>query len=123
MNLSPVRFSGSVNTVENLTFSTSNTITIIDPGVYKIDFYISFEPTTSPICFLIGEVGTTNSAGNIVLLPNPNGGEISASRILTLDTGATLQIINVSGDTISLPNIATSGFQRVNARFVVFRIF
>ncbi|PFJ11109.1 hypothetical protein COI89_19300 [Bacillus cereus] len=101
----------------------NTTIIIIDPGVYKIDFYISFEPTTSPICFFIGGVGSTNTAGNIVLRPNPNGGEISVSRILTLDTGETLQIINASGDTISLPNIATNGTVKVNARLVVFRIF
>ncbi|PEL85850.1 hypothetical protein CN626_27315 [Bacillus wiedmannii] len=123
MNLSPVRFSGSVNTVQNLTFSTFNTITIIDPGVYKVEYYISFSPSSSPICFIIGGVGSSNTAGNIILLPNPTGGEISVSRILTLDTGATLQIINASGDTISLPNLSTNGTQKVNARFVVYRIF
>ncbi|WP_257131292.1 Gly-Xaa-Xaa repeat protein, partial [Bacillus wiedmannii] len=123
LNLSPVRFSGSVNTVQNLTFSTFNTITIIDPGVYKVEYYISFSPSSSPICFIIGGVGSSNTAGNIILLPNPTGGEISVSRILTLDTGATLQIINASGDTISLPNLSTNGTQKVNARFVVYRIF
>ncbi|WP_253717630.1 hypothetical protein, partial [Bacillus cereus] len=122
-NLSPVSFTGSVNTVQNLIFSTNNTITIIDPGVYKVEFYISFEPTLNEICFIIGGVGVNNSAGNIILLPNPNGGEISVSRILTLTAGATLQVINVSDATISLPLLGTSGFQRVNARFIVYRIF
>ncbi|MDR5044366.1 hypothetical protein FNE59_00850 [Bacillus thuringiensis] len=112
-----------MNTVQNLTFSTSNTITIIDPGVYKVEYYISFSPSSSSICFIIGEVGATNTAGNIILLPNPNGGEISVSRILNLAAGATLQIINASGNTISLPNLSTNGTQKVNARFLVFRIF
>ncbi|PFJ11110.1 hypothetical protein COD67_23900 [Bacillus cereus] len=101
----------------------NTTIIIIDPGVYKIDFYISFEPTTSPICFFIGGVGSTNTAGNIVLRPNPNGGEISVSRIVSPAAGATFQIINASDTDIILPSIVTNGIPRVNARLVVFRVF
>ncbi|WP_410491864.1 hypothetical protein QMA40_30165 (plasmid) [Bacillus thuringiensis] len=123
MDLAPVNFSGSVNTVQNLTFSTSNTITIIDAVVYKVEYYISFLPSVSPICFVIGGVGDNNTAGNIILPPNPNGREISVSRILSLAAGATLQIINASGATISLPGLATNGTLKVNARFLVIRIF
>ncbi|MED3214771.1 hypothetical protein P4495_32850, partial [Bacillus thuringiensis] len=122
-SLSPVNFSGSVNTVMNLTFSTLNTITIIDTGIYKAEFYISFEPTTDPVCFIIGPVGSTNTAGNIALLAQPNGSEISVSRIMPLNTGDTLQVINVSDSSITLPALSITTDGRVNARFVVYRIF
>ncbi|HDR6319141.1 TPA: hypothetical protein QCU53_006118 [Bacillus thuringiensis] len=101
---------------------TNDTITIVDSGVYKLEYYLSIDQTSiAPICFVISVNGNTNTQLNIVI--STSGGEISTGAIRNLNSGDTLQLVNLSDNPITVPALSVGGLGRQNVRFVIYKIF
>ncbi|PHD55754.1 hypothetical protein COF61_27735 [Bacillus toyonensis] len=101
---------------------TNDTLTIVDSGVYKLEYYLSTSPASiAPICFVISVNGSTATLFNMVIATS--GSEISVGAIATLNSGDTLQLVNLSDNPTTLPNLSASGLGRQNARFLIYKIF
>ncbi|MBG9753157.1 hypothetical protein ABD82_28670 [Bacillus thuringiensis] len=120
-NLGVVTF--ATNTLSNVLINgTNDTLTIVDSGVYKLEYYLSTDTASiAPISFVISLNGNIESLLNIIIATS--GGEISAGAIRTLDSGDTLQLVNLSNNPTTLPSLAASGLRRQNARFLIYKIF
>ncbi|MEB4819854.1 collagen-like protein [Bacillus thuringiensis] len=120
-NLGVVTFNTTIlNNV--LINGTNDTLTIVDSGVYKLEYYLSTSPDSiAPISFVISLNGSTATLFNIIVATS--GGEISLGAIGTLNSGDTLQLVNFSDNPTTLPNLSASGLGRQNARFLIYKIF
>ncbi|EOO99798.1 hypothetical protein ICO_06775, partial [Bacillus cereus BAG2O-1] len=100
----PVNFNNSTQ-VTNLIFNSPDTIVIIDPGIYIINFYIAIDPTTiPPILFAVGINGTTQGQRSMGV--NTSGSMISSILITSLNTGDQIQIYNVGQNAVTIPQVS-----------------
>ncbi|MDM5192807.1 Gly-Xaa-Xaa repeat protein [Bacillus hominis] len=102
--------------LNNINFNdTSDTLTILETGVYDISFSASTTfPGSSPFGFGIsfnGQPPTRNFSTNVI------GGAVSFSTIVTLTAGTTLSV-QPTANTISIPNTGDT-----TATLSVFRIY
>jgi len=102
--------------INNITFNdTSDTLTIIETGVYDISFSASTTfPGSSPFGFGIsfnGQPPTRNFSTNVI------GSAVSFSTIVTLQAGTTIAV-QPTANTISIPNTGDT-----TATLSVFRIY
>ncbi len=102
--------------INNITFNdTSDTLTIIETGVYDISFSASTTfPGSSPFGFGIsfnGQPPTRNFSTNVI------GSAVSFSTIVTLQAGTTIAV-QPTANTISIPNTDDT-----TATLSVFRIY
>ncbi|OTX08892.1 hypothetical protein BK712_07795 [Bacillus thuringiensis serovar seoulensis] len=109
--------------IQNINQPSSDTLTIIDAGVYKLEFYISTDASgTIPIVFAFQINGSnTNQKGMGIFVTS--GGIISNGLITTLNPGDILQVVNVSTVSIVIPDLTAGGIARPSARFIVYRLF
>ena len=102
--------------LNNITFNdTSDTLTILETGVYDISFSASTTfPGSSPFGFGIsfnGQPPTRNFSTNVI------GSAVSFSTIVTLQAGTTISV-QPTANTISIPNTGDT-----TATLSVFRIY
>ncbi|EJR03290.1 Gly-Xaa-Xaa repeat protein, partial [Bacillus cereus] len=102
--------------LNNLSFNdTSDTLTILETGVYDISFSASTTfPGSSPFGFGIsfnGQPPTRNFSTNVI------GSAVSFSTIVTLTAGTTISV-HPTANTISIPNTGDT-----TATLSVFRIY
>lgn len=102
--------------INNITFNdTSDTLTILETGVYDISFSASTTfPGSSPFGFGIsfnGQPPTRNFSTNVI------GSAVSFSAIVTLQAGTTIAV-QPTANTISIPNTGDT-----TATLSVFRIY
>ncbi|MEV5109209.1 collagen-like protein, partial [Bacillus sp. LBA3-1-1.1] len=102
--------------LNNITFNdTSDTLTILETGVYDISFSASTTfPGSSPFGFGIsfnGQPPTRNFSTNVI------GSAVSFSTIVTLQAGTTIAV-QPTANTISIPNTGDT-----TATLSVFRIY
>ncbi|PGO77416.1 hypothetical protein CN980_11980, partial [Bacillus cereus] len=114
----------NIQYINNISFNPiSDTITIIDAGVYKLEFYISINAGgTAPIVFSF-EINGNNMLQKAMGISVTSGGIISNSVIRPLNAGTILRVMNVSASSISIPDVDVGMQGRQSARFVVYRIF
>ncbi|XLP25838.1 Gly-Xaa-Xaa repeat protein (plasmid) [Bacillus toyonensis] len=107
----------------NITFNGSDTLTIITAGVYKLEFYISTATGgTAPIVFSF-QINGINTNQRAMGVSVTSGGIISNGLIANLTAGNTLQVVNVSATSVSIPDVTVGVNGRQSARFIVYRIF
>ncbi|MDY8166540.1 collagen-like protein [Bacillus thuringiensis] len=100
----PVNFNNSIQ-ITNLIFNSPDTIVIIDPGIYIINFYIAIDPTTiPPILFAVGINGTTQGQRSMGV--NTSGSMISSILITSLNSGDQIQIYNVGQNSVTIPQVS-----------------
>ncbi|PFK07461.1 collagen-like repeat preface domain-containing protein, partial [Bacillus cereus] len=102
--------------LNNITFNdTSDTLTVLETGVYDISFSASTTfPGSSPFGFGIsfnGQPPTRNFSTNVI------GSAVSFSTIVTLQAGTTIAV-QPTANTISIPNTGDT-----TATLSVFRIY
>ncbi|WP_170972697.1 BclA C-terminal domain-containing protein, partial [Bacillus mycoides] len=118
----PIVFNVTQN-ISNMTF-TNNTSEVIvnDPGVYKIEYFVTTATTNIPpiqfTFFVNGILSVTSSMGIVTA-----GGEVSNTIFRTLNTGDTIEVFNTSGTPITIPAIVVESNLRQSARISVHRIF
>ncbi|MED2984688.1 collagen-like protein, partial [Bacillus thuringiensis] len=113
----------SVQDIQNINNPSSDTLTIIDAGVYKLEFYVSTDAnSTIPIVFSF-EINGFNTNQRSMGISSTAGGIISNGLIVNLSAGTTLRVINVSTVSVTIPDVTSGGNARQSARFVVYRIF
>ncbi|QPW51631.1 hypothetical protein G9298_28565 (plasmid) [Bacillus thuringiensis] len=116
---SPVEFDITSGT-DNITFNGSDTLTIMDPGVYVLEYFVVVEEaSTSPSIFTI----STNGYQIRRSMTNTTGGLLSLSLVLPIEEVTTVQLINNSLVPKVLVNpVSNGGTTRQSARLNVYRI-
>lgn len=116
---SPVKFDITSGT-DNITFNGSDTLTIMDPGVYVLEYFVVVEEaSTSPSIFTI----STNGYQIRRSMTNTTGGLLSLSLVLPIEEVTTVQLINNSLVPKVLVNpVSNGGTTRQSARLNVYRI-
>ncbi|MED2934984.1 Gly-Xaa-Xaa repeat protein, partial [Bacillus wiedmannii] len=113
----------NIQASQNINFTGSDTLTIVDAGIYKLEFYISVAAGgTAPIVFSF-EINGNNTNQRAMGVSVTSGGIISNALISNLGPGVTLRVVNVSATSVSIPDVAVGPQARQSARFVVYRIF
>ncbi|PEM46684.1 Gly-Xaa-Xaa repeat protein, partial [Bacillus toyonensis] len=113
----------SIQAINNITFNGTDTLTIIDGGIYKLEFYISIDPGgTAPIVFSF-EINGVNTNQRSMGISVTTGGLLSNTSINNFNSGTTIRVVNVGTSSVSIPDTTTGGNGRQSARFVIYRIF
>lgn len=117
----PVRFTNAPIITSDYTFNGSNTLTIINPGVYVVDFNLCLDAVSiSPNIFSV----TINGLPlNFTSTVNTVGGQISFFTIIVIGGSSNIQIVNNSTVAKSIVNpIGNGGIARECASLIIYRI-
>ncbi|PGM88345.1 collagen-like protein, partial [Bacillus cereus] len=114
----------NIQYIQNINFTPVNdTLTIVDAGIYKLEFYISINAgSTAPIVFSF-EINGDSVNQKAMGVSVTSGGIISNALIRPLGVGTALRVVNVSASSVSIPDVSVGLNGRQSARFVVYRIF
>lgn len=113
-----VQFNNTI-VMNNITFNGTDTFTIIDTGVYIIQFYVSVSATAPTDATIFGINGISLSGMGIIT----DGGEVANSTLRSLSSGNTIQLINNSLTARTLPVLTGNTGNRQSARLLIYRIF